>query len=349
LLFAHFFLLGQNSAKENVVSLIENAYQKKEFVGLSAGVIDENGTIWNKNIGYRDQKNELDFNEHTISRIASVTKIFTAAAIMQLIEKDKLSLGTLVGGYLPEFSSGLKSTITVKHLLEHSSGISHYQGKKEINNTNSYESLADVLQVYAKRDLLFVPGTKFEYSVYGYVTLGLLIEKVSGLTYEEYLTENLFTPANMEHTSIERIGDFVQNKSKLYHKHSKRKTIEITDHDLSNRTPAGGIQTTLKDLLFFGRALINNTLISKESLELMMTSSRLVKEPDNPYGFGLRIYGKDDDRGRIVGHNGQQLGCSAFLFLFPDKGVVTAVISNTSVFRNAGAIGVELFRVSEEF
>ena len=347
-LIIHFTCPSQTSNKEKVHQLLATAVENKEVVGISAGIINAEGSTWFSNAGLADREGFVAFDEFTVSRLASISKTFTAVAVMQLIEEGKLSLETPVGTLLPEFNTGNRAKITVKDLLQHSSGIPHYRNKKEINNTKEYAKLHDVLKVFIDRELLFEPGTAFEYSVYGYVTLGLLIEKASGMSYEAYLAEKIFAKAGMKHSSVEKFGETYVNKAKRYHKHTKRKTVEITDQNLSNRTPAGGIQTSLSDLLLFGKALINNTLITQESLELMMTSSGLVEKPNNPYGLGLRIYGKDEVRGRIVGHNGQQLGSSTFLFLFPDKGIATAVVSNTSVFRATGNIGIALFEVAND-
>lgn len=344
-----FYGFGQEkSGKKYIEDMVSQDYASKKFVGLSCGVINKEGKTWIYNKGQSNKESKVDFDSKTISRIASVTKIFTAVAVLQLVEKKLISLDTKVGSIIPEFNVGNKAKITVKHLLQNSSGIPHYANKKEINNKINYLSFEGVLEVYAKRPLLFEPGTQFEYSVYGYQTLGIVIEKITGITYGQYLKENIFLPAKMNNTSIELFGEKIENKSLLYHKKNKRKTVEVKNHNISNRIPAGGILTTLEDLLLFGNAVVTHKIISSSSLELMMTNSGLVKKPNNPYGLGLRIYGEGKNMGRIVGHNGHQLGSSAFLFLFPDRGIATAVISNTSVYNGIGSIGIGLFEVSHK-
>lgn len=340
-----------SSAQENprifVEQLIDNAYKNGEVIGISAGVMNVENDSWFYSQGYSDKSEKAIFKSNTICRIASVTKSITAVAIMQLIEDQKLTLETNVSSILPEFNTQEKSQITVKHLLEHSSGIPHYKNKKEINNKIDYHSLDQVLDLFNSRELIFKPGTNYEYSVYGYVTLGLIIERITNMSYEEYLTNNIFKPAGMVNSSVEKFGVQLDNKSKLYHKHSKRKTQEVKDQNLSDRIPAGGVQSTLEDLLNFGRAILNETLLSKQSIEQLFTDSGLVSRPNNPYGMGFRIYGNGENMGRVIGHNGQQLGSSTFLFLFPDRGIVTAVVSNTSVFEGTGNIGISLFEVGK--
>jgi len=347
LLISTGFCQESEDEKKRIVQLLDDAFSKKEVVGVASGVINIDGKTWYHQAGYANRDSKTPFSIHTVSRIASTSKPITAVAIMQLVEQGKLTLNTKVGSILPEFNNGQKAKITVQHLMQHSSGIPHYKNKKEINNEKEYPNLSDVLSIYIDRELLFEPGTKFTYSVYGYVTLGIIIEKISGISYTDYLTENIFKKAGMKNSSIEEFGQNYPNKSKLYHKHSKRKTIEITNQNLSDRVPAGGIQTTVEDLLLFGKSLLNHTLVSKESMELLLTDSGLEVKPNNPYGMGFRLYGTGEKMGRIVGHNGQQLGCSAFLFLFPDRGIASAVISNTSVYNATGNIGISLFTVGE--
>lgn len=182
------------------------------------------------------------------------------------------------------------------------------------------------MQIFINDELLFPPGKGYSYTTYGYTVLGALIEKVSGISYEEYLRTNVWEPAGMRHTSVERFEKPTSGRTNIYHqkKPGKIKAVEFSNH--SDRIPGGGIQSTVEDLLHFGRAVINGTLISDESLQLMTTDSGL-KTEDNGYGMGWYLYADDS---KVFGHNGEQLGCSSFLILVPGRKTVIAVMSNTS-------------------
>jgi len=182
------------------------------------------------------------------------------------------------------------------------------------------------MQVFINDKLLFPPGKGYSYTTYGYTVLGALIEKASGLDYEEYLRTMVWEPAGMVNTSVERFDSPTPGRANIYHqkKPGKIKTVTFADH--SDRIPGGGIQSTVEDLLHFGHAILNGTLISPASLELMTTDSGL-KTEDNGYGMGWYLYAKDSS---VFGHNGEQLGCSSFLLLVPGRKTVVAVMSNTS-------------------
>jgi len=175
----------------------------------------------------------------------------------------------------------------------------------------------------------------------------LLIEKTSEVSFETYLQKYIFEPAGMKHSSLEKFGEEIDGKSKIYHQKKPGKIKEITTHNLSDRLAGGGVQSTLEDLLKFGQALLNNKLISSESFNEMIIDHKLKKE-GNGYGMGWYLYGENKTLGNIVGHNGAQYGCTSFLFLAPEKGLVTAVLSNTSRYEGHGTLGMTTFLMRKE-
>ena len=142
------------------------------------------------------------------------------------------------------------------------------------------------------------------------------------------MKENIFDKAGMQSTSIEVVMEYPEGKSRVYKRDKPHKFVTVDDNSLSDRVPGGGIQSTVKDILLFADAIMKNTLISKESFELITTDGGFKKE-GNPYGMGWFIYGSGDN-GKVIGHNGGQLGCRSFLFILPDKKIASVVLSNTS-------------------
>ena len=300
-----------------------------KMVGLSAGVLDNDSISWTHSEGYSDLKTKSNFTENTLSRTASITKPMTAIAIMQLTEKGKLSLGDKVSQYIPEFRTGVLQDITIKHLLQHSSGISEYKNSREANNEKDYATLNEAMQIFVKRKLKFDPGTNFGYTSYGYVVLGCVIETVSDMSYEAYLKKNIWDVAGMTHTSVEYFGKSYDNKAAKYHQSKPGKIKETDSHNVSDRIPGGGVQSTVEDLLKFAKAVLNDQLVSKASLEMMIENSGLKKQ-GNGYGMGWYLYGENKRLGNLIGHNGSQYGCSSFLFIFPESNAAVVVLSNTS-------------------
>jgi CubicO group peptidase (beta-lactamase class C family) len=257
---------------------------------------------------------------------------------MQLYEKGKLDLNRPISEYIPNFQINGGESISVIHLLQHSSGIGGYESEKETENTKEYPTLRDAMKVFENRELKFSPGSNFYYTSYGYVVLGWVIENVSGLSYEAYVKENILTPAGMHNTGVEKFNEPIENQTKLYTQKntnpkkysSKNNKIKEKDRtNLSNRTPGGGFYSTAEDLLKFGQAILNNQLITEASLDMIWTDSGLKKE-GNPYGMGWFLYGENPKYGNVYGHGGTQTGASNQLMILPKEDLVIVIMSNTS-------------------
>ncbi|NHF58176.1 beta-lactamase family protein [Flavobacteriaceae bacterium TP-CH-4] len=321
----HFGTAQNNEAD----SLLRQLVSKKHVVGASAGYSVGGEILWQQAVGYADREADKKFELQTITRPASIAKPMTAIAVMQLVEQGKVDLDAPIQTYIPSYPKQPKTQITPRQLLSHTSGIDGYKNVREAQTTKNYEDLTAAVAVFQDRKLLFEPGTRYSYSTYGYVVLGLLIEKVSGDTYENYMKKNILDKAGMQHTGVEKYGVPVENKSKLYQWGKKGKITEEAPNNLSNRIPAGGFYTTMGDLLKFGHAVLNHTLVSKATLELMGKHHSLEKE-NNGYGFGWFLYGKKPNEGAILGHSGTQTGSSSQLFIVPSKQAVVVVLANTS-------------------
>ncbi|MFT4761374.1 MAG: serine beta-lactamase-like protein LACTB [Paraglaciecola sp.] len=189
-----FILIGQTPettwhAAAN--ELLEQQIKDKKCVGVAAGFSIVDGARWSGGEGYRNQVDKTPFTTETITRLASIAKPMTAIAIMQLVEQGKIDLEAAVQTYIPDFPIKKEGTITVKNLLQHSSGINGFKSNKERNNKVEYLNLAAATELFKNRDLLATPGEAFNYTSYGYTVLGLIIEKASGLTYEAYMQKNI--------------------------------------------------------------------------------------------------------------------------------------------------------------
>ncbi|MCB0706122.1 MAG: beta-lactamase family protein [Saprospiraceae bacterium] len=319
------------------------AINEGDCIGIAAGISLNGKCTWTDAVGYGDLEKTLSFQPSTRNRIASIAKPMTAVAVMQLVEQGKIDLDAPVQQYIPEFPDKPEGTITVRHLMSHSSGIEGYRNTKEVENQIEYPTLSDAVDWIASRDLMAVPGEEFNYSSFGYTVLGLVIERASGMTYEAYMQENIWDKAAMYNTGIEDYGVEYPNKSKLYHKGKKKiKLAEVTN--LSDRIPGGGIYSTVDDLLKFGDALIDHSLISQESFNLMVDNTGLKKD-GNGYGMGWYLYGDNPARGPVYGHTGGQTGVSAMFMLLPESGMTVIVISNTSgAMQRVSDIAVQLLR-----
>jgi CubicO group peptidase (beta-lactamase class C family) len=342
-------LFGQQAPFQLKASkLIHTAVQENQSAGLAAGFVVNGEIKWQEGAGWSDVDNNKPFDPSTVTRIASISKTMTAVAIMQLYEQGKLDLDKPIQTYLPSFPKKSEGVITVRHLLHHTSGIAGYKNNAEQENKINYTSLTDAVSLFKDRDLISVPGEEFNYTTYGYVVLGLILEHVSGLTYEAYMKANIWEKANMTNTGVEYLNSVISNQSKIYHRNSKGKIKAVDPTNLSDRIPGGGLYSTVPDLLRFGEGLLNNTLIKESTFKLMTENSNL-KQQGNGYGFGLYLYGENPIHGDVYGHNGAQTGATTFLMLLPAQKTVIAVLANTSgAMQTVTDITIKLFDVAAE-
>lgn len=312
----------------DAVALIEQVIEENAAMGITAGY-SKNNTIWEHAAGFSKEDTKTVFTTSTVTRLASIAKPMTAIAIIQLFEKGQLNLDSPIQTYLPEFPIKPEGEITVRHLLNHSSGIPAYKNAEEAENQITYESTEAALDIFKDRDLIATPGTAFKYTTYGYVVLGRIIEKVSGKNYEVYMKENIWEVANMTNTGVESANSFSGNKSELYSRNSKGKIKLATPNNLSNRIPGGGIVSTLEDMMKFGNAVLDHTFISKESLELMFEMPAIENE-GSPYGFGWYFYEEIPNYGAVYAHPGGQTGAATLFMMLPEQDFFVVVLSNTS-------------------
>lgn len=322
--------LNLSSDLESKGNGIVNGYMaSNSFLGVTAGLYVENYGTYVSGAGFINKNDQTRTNSNMIGRIASVSKPMTAIAIMQLYEKGMLDLDEPIQIYLNEFPEKEKGTITIRHLLKHTSGISHYSSKWDAMSFTHYPTLMDAVDTFQDNELEFTPGTQFLYSSYGYTVLGAIIEQVSQMSYGEYMKKNIWDVAEMSNTSLEENGQNYDNKSKLYLK-VKSTYIKSPNTDLSIIYSAGGVQSTAKDLLKFGEAVLKNKLIDSTSLNMMInaTDELAPAKGDDPYGFGWAVY-DDPKYGKIIQHSGAQPGTSAFFSIFLDRKIVSVVLSNS--------------------
>ena len=309
--------------------ILDKDIKDGQYAGVVTG-IDIGEEVMVVTAGFRDVKTKTPFERLTLNRIASISKSMTAVAALQLYEQGKLDLDEPIATYLPAYPKQHASRITTRQLLLHSSGIGAYKSGKEAQNKREYASLTEAATVFQDRDLVDEPGNAEHYTTYGYVVLGMVIEAVSGQSYEDYMEEHIWAAVGMENTGVEHLEESYENKSSFYYRTNKGKIRLSTTNNLSNRIPGGGLYSTVDDLLKFGRAVLDHRLISEGTSTMMLEKPGLAYD-GNPYGMGWFLYGENPDLGEIYGHTGEQTGVSSVLLIMPDKDAVVVVMSNTAL------------------
>jgi CubicO group peptidase (beta-lactamase class C family) len=219
--------------------------------------------------GLADIENQVEAKPASSYQIASTTKPMTAFAILKLWEMGKIDLDTEVQTYYPSFPKK-KYPITIRQILAHTSGISHYRSdSKEEKHIKEPYSTEMAIGIFKDWELLFEPGTDWEFSSYGYNLLGAVIEEVNGQSYEDFLKEHIWVPANMENTMMDDPIAIVPNRVRGYFKNGSN--IENGEYlDISSRFGAGGVRSTVQDIVKMGTALKNGKILKPETVQVML-------------------------------------------------------------------------------
>lgn len=268
-------------------------------------------------------KNNLD----TKFNIASISKLFTAVAALQLYEKGKLDLNKNIGTYLPDYPNALvRDSVTIHQLLTHTSGLQPFYGKGYLQTDKlRYKKVKDYLELFVNDSLVFNPGSNYKYSGSNFVVLGLIIEKITGLDYYDYVTKYIFEKAGMKNTLAIETDSIVFNKASGYTSlWGDRNYLARNDYYLSKASPGGSHYSTVQDLFLFSKALRNNTLLKKETTDLMLQPK--VKGFNTHLGYTIDVDQRYNEK--IIGHSGGWFGVRTELMDFLASDYTVVVLSN---------------------
>jgi CubicO group peptidase (beta-lactamase class C family) len=312
---------------------LEELARKDQFSGTVL-LAKNNQILFEQAYGFADHAFEARNRVDTKINLGSMNKMFTAVAILQLMQQGKLSAEDPLIKLLPDYpGKDVAAKVTVQQLLTHTSGIADFFGKEFIDsNPGKYRTLAAYLPLFAEKPLLFEPGSRYRYNNAEYIVLGLIIERLSGESYYDYVREHIFKPAGMINTDSYNVDDDVPNLALGYTRANPgsppdpaapRRT-NLFMH-LSRGVSAGGGYSTVEDLLRFSAAVQGNKLLDAEHTNILMTG-KVPTRPGAKYGYGME---EEFLNGvRIVGHNGGGPGISSQLDMYPDLGYTVAVMSN---------------------
>jgi len=275
--------------------------------------------------GLADRERKVANTVNTRFRIGSMNKMFTAVAILTLVEAGKVALDDPLGKHLPDYPEPeVRSKVTLRHLLMHTGGTGDIFGPQFSEKRLTLRTHGDYLALYGTRKLLVEPGAEWRYSNYGYVLLGAVIERVSGRIYYEYVSDHVYGPAGMSRTGSEPENTQVPERSVGYTKRGSGQTWASNVDTLPYRgMAAGGGYSTTPDLLRFATALTSNRLLKAEHTASLLATK--VATPGGSYGLGFME--RDFNGLRAFGHGGGAPGMNGELLIFP-SGYVVVVLAN---------------------
>jgi len=302
-------------------------YMKGEELspGISLALIKEGKIVYKSCHGYANLENKIEINSKTAFYIASLSKSFTAAGIMVLHEKGKLDLSDGIRMYfsdLPNYCEEIK----IINLINHTSGLKDYFESYFVNNQSINDiTNSDVYNFILKETSLNFPvGDKFQYSNTEYVLLSLLIEKVSGLSYSDFLKENFFTPLDMKNTYV-----FTENKpiipNRAYGYSQENDKYYCYDYCILT-TGDGGIYSCIDDLILWVNAYDNEKVFSKKNIERMFAIDKLKDGSPGKYGFGW--FNLEKDNKKVVFHAGQLCGFTNIMIKSLEEDFSIIILTN---------------------
>ena len=329
-----------DGAFEYLTGYIEGQMKKSGVVGVSVAVVNDRELLWMRGFGYADKERGIEVTPGTLFDPASVTKVFTATALMQLVEQGKVDLDRPVTDYLPEFSmksrfSATSDDITVRQLCTHHSGIPGDRFKGMLSNNpeafvkykNRFLSFPEVLQ---DEYLAHPPGHTWAYSNIGVSLLGCIIDRVSGSSYFEYMKDSVLDPVGMTNSTFDMDAAVISRLTKGY---EKGKEVPLL---FEETIPAGSLTVNAEEMALFLMSYLDETdtrLLRSETKEEMFTRQNAQVKRDIDFAQGLVWMIGDfgfENLGRIVFHDGGEWWSNARVMLLLDENIGFAILTNSA-------------------
>jgi len=314
---------SQTAPLDSVERYVRAELARQNIPGLSLAILRGDSVLLSRGYGYANVELRALASDSTIYQSGSVGKQFTAAAVVMLAEEGRLSLDDSITHYFPKPPRAWRG-ITIRHLLTHTSGIPDY-ADSTLDLRRDYTE-DQLVRLAAKMPLKFRPGERWSYSNTGYLLLGILIHRVTGAFYGEFLRDRIFAPAGMTTTRIISEADIVPNRSAGYRLvDGKLQNQEWVSPSL-NTTADGSLYFSVRDLSRWAIALNHKRVPSQAGLDSSWTPVRLNDGGTYPYGFG---WGIEQQRGfRRIGHGGSWQGFRTSIERYPDFNLTVVVLSN---------------------
>ncbi len=310
---------------------------KPDEPGAAVIVVKDGKVIFRQGYGMANMELGVPMAPDMLFRLGSITKQFTAVAILMLAEQGKLAISDEVTKYLPDYpTQGHK--ITIEHLLTHTSGIKNYTALPEWRSQWRKDvTLKELIDLFKDKPMEFAPGERWNYSNSGYVLLGAIIEKVSGQSYQEFIEKNIFAPLGMKNSFYDDTARIIARRAAGY---SKDKTGYRNAEYLSMTWPhaAGALMSTVDDLALWDAALYTEKLVKQESLKRAWTPYVLSSGKPTKYGYGWIISSVEGHR--IIEHGGSINGFTTNAVRLPDDRVFVAILTNRD--SGTGELGYKL-------
>ncbi|UCE61299.1 MAG: beta-lactamase family protein [Phycisphaerales bacterium] len=332
---------GEGGRLARAAAYLDEQREHQRIPGLSAAIVVDNKPVWSRGFGMADLENDIPATPETVYRIASVSQTITAVALLQLVQSGRLSLTASVRDYVPELADQ-GELITIRHVLAHLSGIRHFKDAEEYFNYKHYRQLADTVEVFKDDRLVGKPNERFVLSTWGYNLLGLVIERVSSLSFGEYLRQHVFEPAGMKASGLDDPHAIIPHRARGYTGTNGQPIRNSKSVDLSVRYPGEGVLSTADDLARFAVAFNTGKLLDESLIRVMTTEHQTSSGKPTHYGLGCFV--RELEGRKIVGHAGAVPQAAAILLIVPDEKLAVIILANLEQ-ADVKTMGLEVARI----
>jgi D-alanyl-D-alanine carboxypeptidase len=313
--------MSQTDALKALNARADGLAAQDKFMGVEL-IESHGGILLEKTWGYADREKRIPLKVTDKFRLGSMNKMFTATATLQLVAKGKLSLDGTVGQYLPDYpDKTIADKTTIRMLLTHTGGTGEIFGDEFDKHRLELKSLADYVKLYGARAPEFPPGSKSDYSNFGFILLGVIVQKVSGEDYYDYVRDHIFRPAGMTDTASLPETENVPGRVNGYTQ-KDGKWVLNTDTLPWRGTPAGGGYSTLADLLRFAHAMMDGKLLPDDLRDAATRS----ETAGDWYGYGFELHGTG--LAHSYGHTGGAPGMATEMRIYPNAKTVVIELCN---------------------
>lgn len=331
ILFVCTFLLCNTSLPaqrlETTFDTLLQAHYMSENPGVTALVAKNGEVIYRKAVGKAHLELDVDMKPENVFELGSITKQFTAVAILMLIEQGKLGLDDEITKYLPDYPTQGKK-ITVHHLLNHTSGIKSYTEMGDLNTfAKNDKTPKEIIDFFKNEPMDFDSGTAWRYNNSGYIILGYIIEEISGKSYADFIASTIFKPLGMQNSYYGSKTKFIKNRASGYmpSENGYRNANYIS---MTLPYAAGSLMSCVDDMLLWHKAIHNNTLITAESKAKAFTNTVLNNGKPTNYGYGWQI--NEINGTPSIEHGGGIFGYVTQGVYIPEEDIYVILLSNTN-------------------
>jgi len=308
--------------RDEIFDLLE----REPLPAVSVAVMHHSAPVWTAAFGYADRESRVRATPQSRFRVGSISKALTSAALGRLLEQGQLDLDTPVRELVPEYPDQGHS-ITSRQLAAHLSGIPHYE-KRDVANRVHYRDVIHAVDKFKDRPLLSVPGERYYYSSFGWILLAAVIQRAAGTDFLEYMQCEVFGPAGMTHTEADRSEVWIPQRTRFYAIEPDGGVVDAPAVDNSDVWAAGGFLSTAEDLVRFGDAMLQGSLLMSATVDVLWEIQETASGEETGYGLGWRWSPLEGHR--QVGHDGSHVGCTGRLMIFPDDDLVLAILANAN-------------------